>query len=106
MWACRLKPFRTGAVLLQRQTDPAPTVGAPASGANVGLPAETLSHRSGAPTKADCSCPRLGRPPPRGRLRARRLRPCRTGAVLPRSQADPAARLEEAPARGGSAGAG
>src|SRR5690606_11197611 len=88
MWACRRKPFRTGAVLLQRQTDPAPdcrsprpggecglvggnpfapvrcsykgrlilppTVGAPASGANVGSSAETLSHRGG-PASRRCS---------------------------------------------------
>src|SRR5690554_5015605 len=37
MWACRLKPFRTGAVLLQRQTDPAPDCRSPRLGGECGL---------------------------------------------------------------------
>src|SRR5690606_29547774 len=86
MWARRREPFRTGAVLPQRQTDPAPTVGAPAPGANVGSSAETLSHRGGAPTDARL----IVGAPPRGRMWARRREPFRTGAVLPQRQTDPA----------------
>src|SRR5690554_6655485 len=37
MWACRLKLFRTGAVLLQRQTDPAPDCRSPRLGGECGL---------------------------------------------------------------------
>src|SRR5690606_18290272 len=38
-------------------TDARLIVGAPAPGANAGSSAETVSHRGGAPTKADRPCP-------------------------------------------------
>src|SRR5690606_11197610 len=46
-------PFAPGRCSYKGRLILPPTVGAPAPGANVGSSAETLSHRCGAPTKAD-----------------------------------------------------
>src|SRR5690606_861992 len=104
MRARRLKPFRTGAVLLQRQTDPAPRLQEPPPRGRMWAcrlkPFRTgavLLQRQTDPAP-DCRSPRPG-----GRMWARRREPFRTGAVLLQRQTDPAPTVG-APAPGANAG--